>query len=634
MSVDTTSKSHLDVTLPFSSTNTLIETYHSYISREVSALINQQLSSDGSFELPLLKAEYDKAKHNVLIKCLAPNAPHFSSFLLDMISRWLIPERPLTPLHHSASQINTPSIPFHDTCLFTISFLKLPEDISFETLETHLKEIKHEIKLGATLSNQAKHILELKGAHTGNKITRIHQLLASLIKRYPNHLSKDIYRRLHALIATTDDCFFLKRSADHLVKILSYQQYFYNQLDHPNSSSGQAIHLKTIRTKITQNENSTPVLGLVFQFKSNGHLDHFNDQKFLQALALITPHTKIEEHSYFCSPNKSSQFSLYVEIANTNYRAFSKTEEALITHQAPTILKNCIEPAITSIIMPSNEEEIMRYIILLAQQIQYKKDIPQVYICFDEQSARELFFSVVLVRPISKETPSISALIHNAPTPQTHLELLRLRPAGSIDEDTKKEACILRCKLQKRPFIREDHTLKLNQARKEVYSHLTSIFGPIRDYIGGLIDQQNQQLLTIEKSIPKYINYTKDQLESFFYAIRPASLRSIFPKEAITELFLLCNRSSKRNKVFGWNNRALKKSTQEYRYWILLTQSPEERSSFIRQLQNINIGFSNLIYSSLQFPSQIILGVAVRNTTPEQEKKIDYLTQTFSSQYG
>ena len=621
-----------DITLPFASDSSLIKYYQEYISTQVQELISSQPYPIDLIRLPLISSEYDKENHNVLIKCLAPNSPHFSSFLLDMISKWLIPEHPLTPLHHSASQIKTPSLPSHTSALFTISFLQLPSCISFIDLQLHLEKIKQDIQMGSRLSYDAKNILELKGSSADDKISKIHRLLNFIINRKPLHFSKKIYRHLHGLMAITDDNFFLKRSPEHLVKIIAYQYYFANKLQtNTNSLNDLDIKFKFTRTFIEKGSEKVPVLGLIFQFLSKDIMDQFNSQKFIDAISIITPTIKVEGNSYFFHRMTSNQCSLYLEVANTNYRAFSKREENLIITKASNILKSCIEQAITSIIMPSNEEELMRYVILLAQQIQYKKDIPQVYISLDEQTATDLFFSVVLVRPILNLTEPIKDLIKKSSSKSLHFELIRKRITGMIDTETPKEASILRCKLQKRSFIRSDRTLNLNKARKVVYTNLTALFGPIRDYIGGLIDQQHQQLSMVEAAIPNQIKYSKDHLESFFYAIRPASLRSIFPKEAIIELFLLCNKNLRKTSMTEWKQTAFKKATLDYRYWVIILSSFEERSLFISQLQNIDISFTSLIYSSLQLPGRIILGIAARNTKLDQDRQIDHLIQSFST---
>ena len=54
------------------------------------------------------------------------------------------------------------------------------------------------------------------------------------------------------------------------------------------------------------------------------------------------------------------------------------------------------------IFMPRNEEEVMRNILSLSNQIRYIKDPQQVFITFDEQTNAHLFFTVILVRILKK----------------------------------------------------------------------------------------------------------------------------------------------------------------------------------------------------------------------------------------
>ena len=55
------------------------------------------------------------------------------------------------------------------------------------------------------------------------------------------------------------------------------------------------------------------------------------------------------------------------------------------------------------VFMPRNEEEIMRNIVSLSDQIKYLRDIPQVFITFDEQTTANLFFTIIMVRLLKGE---------------------------------------------------------------------------------------------------------------------------------------------------------------------------------------------------------------------------------------
>ena len=48
--------------------------------------------------------------------------------------------------------------------------------------------------------------------------------------------------------------------------------------------------------------------------------------------------------------------------------------------------------------MPRNEEEVMRNIITLSNQLRLSRDLPQVIINFEEQSSKQLSFTVIWLR--------------------------------------------------------------------------------------------------------------------------------------------------------------------------------------------------------------------------------------------
>ena len=79
-------------------------------------------------------------------------------------------------------------------------------------------------------------------------------------------------------------------------------------------------------------------------------------------------------------------------------------------------LKNGVERLMRPLFMPRNEEEVMRNIITLAQQLRYPRDLPQVIISFDEQTDADLSFIIIFLRVLHKGMPSIQELFQRSRT--------------------------------------------------------------------------------------------------------------------------------------------------------------------------------------------------------------------------
>ena len=146
--------------------------------------------------------------------------------------------------------------------------------------------------------------------------------------------------------------------------------------------------------------------------------------------------------------------------------------------------------------MPRNEEEVMRNILILTNQIKYVRDIPQVAITFDEQAYAHLYFTVILARLLKPESTSLADLFKKGNSIAEYLHD-RTKVMGFVRKKYAKEATVFRLKLPKDGFLRADHSIDLYKARQTVVGELLKVVGEIRDYNGGMISKQHELLSTI-----------------------------------------------------------------------------------------------------------------------------------------
>jgi oligopeptide transport system substrate-binding protein len=179
--------------------------------------------------------------------------------------------------------------------------------------------------------------------------------------------------------------------------------------------------------------------------------------------------------------------------------------------------------------MRRNEEEIYKNLRVLRDQLTSPSDIPQVIVQFEEQRERHIFFTVLLVRYFSKSP--ISELMEK-------IDGSFLFIADRVDQvGPNKEATIFQIRLENSNFLRKDGSVNLYRGRKEVVHLLEKGIGPIRDYNGGSMDQQNVALkdfLALGS-----IDFDPFVLENFFYSIAPFEMQNILPVPLIYEWFLL-----------------------------------------------------------------------------------------------
>jgi hypothetical protein len=237
----------------------------------------------------------------------------------------------------------------------------------------------------------------------------------------------------------------------------------------------------------------------------------------------------------------------YLEIEKEDGEQFTIDEIKLLKQEIPDNLKGRVEYLLRPIFMPRNEEEVMRNIIVLSNQLKYVKDLPQVIISCDEQTDKHLSFTVVLVRLLDQNLSDLSLLVKRI-NPQYEVMIERERKVGLIRNKYQKQAVVLRVKLPSSPFLREDDSLDLYLARKDVVLELQKAFGEIRDFNGGMISKQSEAFLGLKKLLGSLAFQHKLLLENFFHAIYPIEARSILNPKILKNLFLMLLSTSKKKK--------------------------------------------------------------------------------------
>ena len=72
-------------------------------------------------------------------------------------------------------------------------------------------------------------------------------------------------------------------------------------------------------------------------------------------------------------------------------------EKKLLENKLEEKVKNSIQRLSPAIYMGLNEEEVYKNILVLSQEIQYLRDLPQAYITLDQQTGKDIIFRVTLV---------------------------------------------------------------------------------------------------------------------------------------------------------------------------------------------------------------------------------------------
>lgn len=491
-------------------------------------------------------------------------------FIPDMISKWLIPGKILNMPSHRLLSFHFEKDP--SQLLFLMEFvITIHEKYDLETIKNNLLMLSKEIKLNIMAVYHARNIISMRNLSNDEKSAIIHENISSLISkndahpntynemrgmisklskekklsqikeniaflmnRHPHTFDRNIFDNIYHLSLLYRGKFTMLRHSKHISRIIAFQYLFKKSLT--NNYPQTKINIKLLKSQLESTNNH--VLGILVCFNFSQETQRFEKCNAIKAISSCISNITFVENSFILDRRDDKIRSFYIEIEKEK---FTPDEiKSLKTKLPKSILYN-IENVIHNIFIPRNEEEIIRNIILLSKQLKYVKDIPQVILSFEKQTNKEIYFLVILVRLIKKNTPSINNLFKYS---QTLLKFFpeEVKSIGILKNKYIKESNVFKISLKKSSFFRADHSLNLHKAREEIVKELSKVIGDFRDFNGGMISKQTQSLNKV-KNLFENIETTKEYLlEDFFYSLKPAVMQSIIPPITIKTLFnFLCN---------------------------------------------------------------------------------------------
>lgn len=484
---------------------------------------------------------------------LSKYRPNSFKFFFEMISRWLTPGRRLNVVLVYATdfRLNDLSEEVYTVCEVMISVADRAE---FEEIQRNFPIIGTEIVLGIHSEFYAQRIMEIKGLTADDKTALIQGFIAFLVKRFPNHYDTDVFTEMQHVLVTCHDDFKRDRQARHLSRIISVQYLLRKELQEGlrKNSQRRYLYLKIFRALVKTSAGSKKVLSFLVGVNFIREQENFGEKHLIKAIQHYIPSVSVVKGSFFIHKLGSENIYLfYIEVEKKDGGHFTSAEIRRLRRELPENLKNRIEHRVHTIFMPRNEEEIMRNILSLTNQIKYVRDIPQVFITFDEQAYSHLYFTVILARLLKPDSSSVADLFKKSKSCAEYLHD-RTKIMGYVRKKYAKEATVFRLKLPKDIFLRADHSIDLYKARQTVVNELSAVIGEVRDYNGGMISKQHELLSSIRNLLIDNKDYDELLLENFFYSLAPVIVRALIDPEAFKTLFLMLLEGLKEYKSEGY----------------------------------------------------------------------------------
>lgn len=463
------------------------------------------------------------------VSLLTAQQSNGARFFHEMVYRWLLPGKKL----HIVSSFSSDfwdGIQHLTLCELVIG---LKDESELPIIRAHQPILEAEIRLGLLSVYHANRILEIRGLSADEKTALIQEKIVLLSTRWPRIFDSDVFAQMQHFLVMCSEEFKSARRSSHLTRMIVlfylFEKAFQAAIEEDPVS--RHVRVKLNRTEIELPLGTKRVLSVIVGLNLLSSNEVFEKKHLLKALQEVEPTIVEVPDSFFMREDRETRtVLLYIEV--------EVVDAKMLQELLPNAIKNGVERLVSPLFMPRNEEEVMRNIITLARQLCYPRDLPQVVLSFDEQKEGKLVFTIVLLRVFHKGMPSIQELFLRK---STFLQFIpdRVKSVGMLRKKYPKEATVFRVKLSGDPFLRQDHSVDLLRARQVVLEELQQVVGEVRDYNGGMIAKQREQIERLKTMLSTLTKQEEVLLENFFHSIFPVELRSVLPLPLLHQWFVL-----------------------------------------------------------------------------------------------
>ncbi len=521
--------------------------------------------------LPIVKSvEWGEQSLQLSIYLLCGHRINGMKFFYEMISRWLLPGKRLSISSFFATDFRLPELSLD---LFTICevVISLENHADLELVRHQAPIIESEIRMGLVSVYHASRILEIKGLSADEKTSLIQERIACLLERRPKDFDRDIFAQMQHFLVMCSEEFKAVRQYAHMSRIIYVFYLFRKALkSQMEKSPGQRfVHVKVSKTFLHLPFGLKKVLGIFAALNFQGDNELFDERHFASVLKSEFPQLDVIEESFFCRTSKEERIQLlYLEVEKGDGTDFTLSETKWIKQRLPDEIRSGIEKLTRPLFMPRNEEEVMRNIITLSNQLKFSRDLPQVIINFDEQAGSELAFTVICLRILNGMDLPVQNLFEQS---DSFLRFVpdRIKRVGLLRKKHPKEATVFRVKFSAQQFLRTDHSVDLFKARQAIVLELQRILGEFRDYNGGMIAKQHEQFIALKELFSQLDRNEELLLENFFHSIFPIELRSLFNPLFLKNLFTLLHEAVQKSKDTPSESAIFQKIDSSCCYFLL-----------------------------------------------------------------
>jgi oligopeptide transport system substrate-binding protein len=598
-----------------------------------SSLTDQQARAWFSKNLPLIQWIPIESAPDILsvyFLCTPTQEVKADNVLLQLMKKWLIPEKEVQVLGFNSLYFYMEG---HNSHLFFVAEVKiLVEDgRDLRKIEEHLPRLSHELSLCLSSAKYFEHCLDAKALSLDQKSTQIQGYLRRLSERTQNRLDIGLFQNMSAFLAISKPDFREVRLAKHLTRIVVTHHLLKKHLLHHLSVTPEKRHLefRFIRSKLRFPFGIKKVLGLSVAVALSDRYESFEDTHILDAVQKFIPKAQMVKGSfYYYRGNNDPIKYLYLELEKKDGVAFHQNEIQLFNRELGEELKKRVERLVPSVFMIRNEEEVMRNVLILSQELKYLSDLPQVMVNFEKQEADKLYFTVLVIRVLKKHDRPLEELFRSSKQSFQFISD-RVQHVGYVRKKNPKEANVFHlCIPKERSLLRANSSVNFYLARQKIVSIMTEALGEVRDYNGGMILKQGELFSQLKLAFSGIAQKDQELLENFFFALNPIEAQATASLTSLKTLYTLILEASQ--KELSKRESAYKKFTKkkDKMFAVIRIKDPTFESILNEELSQLENFSKSLIRTTVNYQGTHLYGIIYETINDNQQKLFQKIVES------
>jgi len=444
----------------------------------------------------------------------------------------------------------------------------------------------------------------------------IRDYIAPVYLKRPKVFDRDIFEEIKPFINIYNEKFIGNRTLRYVARLVCYHFYFKKLIE--EKSSHEPL-LRQILLKVFRGKGFAGILLSVNLFGENEVLKKHH---LVEAVRNCLPEFEVNQDSFCMDAASEYRPIFYIEAQKKGDLPISSQEITTLRTKLPLELKQSIQSVLNPLFMLRNGEDQLRQMVALSRELRFVKDIPQIVISFEDQTIDEISFSVVLLRVQRKGCLPIKELLSQLPY---KMHLREVKNMGLIRNKYPKELAIFKVSLPKRTFLRKDHSLDLPKARQELLSEINTLFKEVRDFNGGLLSKQLENLQDLKELLGSVAQENGFLLENYFFSLEPLIAQTSINPSLLEAGFLLLL------KLIKENSRQSIAPCKEGVIGGFVASSAGEKESFISFFETARDPFEEMRYSSIHIHDLYYTIVFFISRDLSKQQEFEHLLQLYSA---